>query len=207
MLADKINAPADEPATSQPDALMDSLASTLDQIARLKQRRETLKQAQRDAEAQLVHRVGVAHRRGDLSEQDLVDLYYSLREASQREPGFATRWDEAVDLDSRTIARARQFNSLPNGPDGSWQGDNPLPAGASAPRTGVAVVYVLFDDDGSPCYVGSSMQFRSRLTWHRKRKSFRYWAAYPCADREDAYVREERMLREVLPRLNKKASR
>lgn len=188
--------------------LMDSLAGTLDHIARLKQRRVALEQAQHDAEEQLTHRVGVAHRRGELSDRDVADVYYSFRDAAQKEPGFAGRWDRAVELDSRTIARSRQFQCFPNGPEGSWQGEYPLAASDAAPRTGIAVVYVLFDETGAPCYVGSTMRFRNRLAQHRRAgKSFTRWSAYQCADREAAYAREDQMLREALPRLNKRGGR
>lgn len=191
-----------------PLRVLDAAAEGLAHIAQLKEQRLALAQEQHLAEERFAERVGAAHRGGELGDEDLVDLYFSLREASQAEPGFASRWDQAVDLDSRIIARSRLFQSLPNGPNGSWQGDNPLPSSAAAPRTGIAVVYVLYDDTLKPCYVGSTMRFRNRLAHHRRdQKAFRYWAAYPCRDREHAYAREEQMLREVLPPMNRKSGR
>lgn len=77
-----------------------------------------------------------------------------------------------------------------------------------APPVGVSVVYVLFDVWNEPAYVGSTQDFRVRLAVHRKEKpGLLTWTAFPCADREAAYVLENRLLKEYKPHLNKKASR
>ncbi|MBL1120211.1 GIY-YIG nuclease family protein [Streptomyces sp. 110] len=72
----------------------------------------------------------------------------------------------------------------------------------------MGVVYALFDARNDPCYLGSTDQFRTRIGKHVKDgKVFTSWQAYPCPDREAAYVLEDRLLKERLPSLNKKASR
>lgn len=96
----------------------------------------------------------------------------------------------------------------PNGPEGTYVGVAPLPGDDVAPLEGTPVVYVLFDEDNEPCYVGSTQNLRARLNAHLTNgKQFVRWQAYPCASREDAYVLEERLLVERMPRLNRRRGR
>jgi hypothetical protein len=53
--------------------------------------------------------------------------------------------------------------------------------------------------------VGSSANFQQRMVVHRRTKQFASWRAWPCLNRKDAYRREDAMLREYAPYLNKKA--
>ncbi len=96
----------------------------------------------------------------------------------------------------------------PNGPAGSWFGECPLNDGEPLPPKWTCVVYVLFDHENVPCYVGSTNQFRQRVKRHAyDGKRFVRWVAYPCADREAAFDLEVKLLAEHKPYLNVKAGR
>ncbi len=115
-------------------------------------------------------------------------------------------WDEIVGTPWKRVAQFAK--RLPNGPEGSWTGEYPIAAGAPSPLSGAAVVYVLFDEANAPCYVGSTHTFRARLRRHEKDgKRFVRWQAHPCDDRDHAYRLEDRLLRQHMPYLNRKASR
>lgn len=108
---------------------------------------------------------------------------------------------------------------VPTGPHGSWTNYDPswdpnLPERVFCtptienpmPPPGQAVVYVLYDSTGTPCYVGSSGDFPARLRWHMKKgKPVVVWRAFPCSSREEAYALEDRLLKQNKPYLNKKA--
>lgn len=96
----------------------------------------------------------------------------------------------------------------PNGPAGSWQGSWPLAEGDHCPPRGACLVYVLFDADNVPVYVGSSETFRSRMKQYTAAgKTWTAWVAHPCADRDDAYDVESRFLRQYKPVLNVQGAR
>lgn len=102
------------------------------------------------------------------------------------------------------LARLTHEPNGPDGPDGSWTGVwPPLPGDPFPPRL-APVVYVLFDDQHHPSYVGSTGDFRTRIRAHarEKRDLWSTWVAYPCASRSAAYDVETRFLRQYMPALN-----
>lgn len=80
-----------------------------------------------------------------------------------------------------------------------------LAADDARPPTGQAVAYVLYDGL-EPVYIGSTGHFSARLARHRRDKTFDRWTAYPCADREAAYLLEDQLLAERFPPLNRRRS-
>ncbi|MFE1361356.1 GIY-YIG nuclease family protein [Streptomyces harbinensis] len=188
--------------------LGESTASTLQHIALIKRREEKLKAAREAAELQLVHRLGAAHRNGEIGMDELAEVHSALNEL--KSVGRATRWNSNIDVAWAKAAHWKRYVARyrPNGPAGSWIGDWPLTQGASRPGPRVPVVYVLFGPSNEPCYVGSTDQFAPRLNAHDKDgKRFLRWQAHPARDREHAYLMEDRLLREHKPHLNRKASR
>lgn len=123
-------------------------------------------------------------------------------------PGSMKRWNRLMPVKVELmVARRTQDPHHAPGPDGTWSGAWPLDGHAYPPR-GQAVVYVLFDNDNTPCYVGSTSGLLTRLRRHSSEdKQFTHWVAHPCPDREAAYRLEDRLLREHTPYLNHKASR
>ncbi len=96
----------------------------------------------------------------------------------------------------------------PNGPEGTWTGSWPCSKAEPYPLRGVAVVYVLFDANNQPAVSAARNQFRTRMGKHVKDgKVFTHSQAYPCPSRDHAYELEDRLLKERLPDLNKRANR
>lgn len=184
------------------------ITATLDQIQRIAARRVSLRDAQIEAELQLFHRIGTEYRAGNLTVNDLANLYYAYHDCLP-EPGFTTRWDAAIPFTAKLlVTTVRHGAARPNGPDGSWTGPSNIGPYDPCPLKGTAVVYVLYDQDNDPCYVGSTGQLRARLKQHLNGgKAFSTWRAWECKDRAAAYEREDAMLREVAPYLNRRASR
>lgn len=181
-----------------------SVASTLQHIERLREKEEKLQSARHQAEEQFLARIGSSFRCGDINHHQLVAVFERYKD--MRLVGRLTRWDAHVSITWKQMCYLRV--QLPNGPEGSWVGDYPFLPEQPAPISGVSVVYVLFDETNEPCYVGSTHTFRTRLAGHRKAgKDFVRWQAHPCRDREHAYLLEDRLLKEHLPRLNRKAGR
>lgn len=195
--------------------------ATLLHIEMLIRRIDRIINTQIEAEEQLLHRAGRDYAAGRLTIEDLHALYRRYRDTIWRQlpsgpgyyyrPGFLGLWNHNVPIRAEQIAhRARQSISnprwQPNGPEGSWAGDYPIGNG-SRPPDGQNVVYVLFDAQNTPCYVGSTKDFKTRLKVHARTKKFVRWAAYPCADREAAYLLEERLLAEHKPYLNRRITR
>lgn len=169
-------------------------------IQKLKERRAALKSMQEQAEEQLIHRASVEFRAGRITEDDLLEVSGIVRVSCSAR--CATRWASAglplpVDIQ-------RRINYRPNCPDGSWWQQSRFVRSGSRPPSGQAVVYVLYDEAGEPCYVGSTGDLQRRLIEHRREKTFDSWRAWPCIDRIDAYRRESEMLRTVMPALNRR---
>jgi GIY-YIG catalytic domain len=180
------------------------LAATLHHIGILDARRKRLIQAQTEAEEQLFHRIGVMRARGDLTLAELQEIHAACRELQT--VGMSLRWNAHIDISWSAVRHCARF--LPNGPEGTWVGVVPLETDDHVPRFGTAVVYVLFGDDNEPCYVGSTADLRTRVNQHfSDGKQFARWQAYPCETREAAYLLEERLLAERLPRLNRRRGR
>ena len=176
------------------------MGGTDQHIKRMRKRRDDLYTLIDKAEEQLIHRAGIEFTSGRI---DMFDLHEVTRTvAVQRNGKRRTRW-LAAGLPSPEEIRAFVL-SQPNCPDGSWWRQGQYCGGGSRPPDGQSVVYVLYDDRNEPCYVGPIEHFDERLMAHRKDKDFASWRAWPCLDREDAYRRESEMLRDVMPRLNRR---
>lgn len=185
-------------------SLGESIAATLHHIELLREKELKLEAARHEAETQVLHRVGTAFRAGEIDHHQLYAIYERYKAIGV--VGRKTRWDDNVDLSWRLMSYLS--TQLPNGPEGSWVGEYPILHGATAPARGIAVVYVLFDEANEPVYVGSTDQFRTRMSAHWKDgKRFVRWQAHPCRDRDHAYRLEDRLLKQHKPRLNRKASR
>lgn len=202
----------EDTVTDTTPAVAAPYAATLQHIELLADRRTRLLQAQYDAERQVIHRIATDYQEGRLTLAELIELYELMRKICQEQmptQRIGVRWEEGMPFGiSKMRAEAqKQIWHAPNS-DGNWTGTNPLGEGETYPAKGQSVVYVLFDDKNEPCYVGSSQSFKSRLRAHRSDgKPFVRWAAYPCADREAAYVLEDRLLKEHKPYLNGRAGR
>lgn len=187
-----------------PEALAASISSSLQHASNLLRKQRTLAAATEETFVQLIHRIGAAHRAGDITDDQLCDVLAAMRAVSYQPLGRL--WNDVIDISWQKLAY--RITQRPNGPEGTWVGEYPFPQGSIAPPTDVPVVYVLFDDHNEPVYVGSTHNFRDRMRDHRKDgKRFVRWQAYPCNDREAAYQLEERLLREHLPSLNRKTGR
>lgn len=182
---------------------------TLLHIELIARKRKKLLDAQIDAERQVLHRIGRDYVAGNLTVVDLVELYRRYRDvvAYDDRPGYSSLWDEAIpEHHSRMSNLVRSADlTIPNAGTG-WAGEWPLGSNPRPPD-GQSVVYVLFDEANVPCYVGSTAHFKTRLQKHRPKKKFNRWMAYPCDDREGAYLLEEKLLAEHKPYLNQKVWR
>lgn len=187
-----------------PPDLSHSLASTLQHIRLIQEKEARLAEARRNALAQALHRIASDYRTGRITQHQLCIAFTEIRDLNM--PGRMSAWDQIVGLSHRRVIQLAK--QLPNGPEGSWVGEYPIPLNAPRPIYGVPVVYVLFDEANEPCYVGSTDKFSPRMTAHEKSgKRFVRWQAHPCDDREHAYRLEDRLLRRHKPYLNRKASR
>lgn len=186
------------------------LAATLDHLALIRGKWEKLQAAQIAAEEQLLHRVGRMYEAREIGELQLIALYEAFSAVAL--PGYTKRWNAAVPLSAKRIPNLRThlqylLQNAPNMPDGTWRGTRPIGSGP-IPVDGIPVVYVLYDAENGPCYVGSSEKFRARLQSHeRDDKPFVRWSASRCSDREAAYQIEDRLLAEFKPYLNKRRGR
>lgn len=191
-----------------PPALDESLAATLQHIEFLHGKREHLRTGQIAAEEQFLHRTGQIYTAGEMTEVELAHVYRAY--AAVAVTGFMKRWEAIVPVHPGRMQHIlRNLKSAdrhaPNMPDGTWQGTWPLCVEDRIPAYDTCVVYVLYDTTNVPCYVGSTMNLGARLKGHAKDgKSFVWWTAYRCADREAAYRLEEKLLNEHKPYLNKK---
>lgn len=187
-----------------PEALHASLDATLQHVNLIKDKEDRLAAARMEAMEQALHRIATEYRTGALTYTQLCTALVAVRATKQQ--GSMRLWDDVVGVSWKRLAQYAK--RLPNGPEGSWIGEYPIPADAPMPIYGVPVVYVLFDDANEPCYVGSTDKLSPRLTAHEKSgKHFVRWQAHPCDDRDHAYRLEDRLLRQHKPYLNRKASR
>lgn len=187
----------------------DPYEDTLFHIELITKKRKKLLKAQVEAERQVLHRIGRDYAAGKLTIVELHGLYRRYRDlvSYDERPGFSTLWDEAVpEHHARVGNLARQALLHTPNHGRSWVGEWPI-GHNPYPPDGQSVVYVLFDHENVPCYVGSTFKFKQRLKSHRPQKQFVRWMAYPCDDREDAYLLEEKLLAEHKPYLNKKVGR
>lgn len=182
--------------------LGESIRVSIQHIALIEQRERKLQSAREEAQQQVMHRIGTAHRNGEINDHQLCDLFDIFKATNT--PNRSLIWNANVDIPWSAMRYLRDH--LPNGPEGTWIGG--WPSAGPVPRPGVPVVYVLYGPDCEPAYVGSTSSFRSRLNSHeRDGKHFITWQAYRCRDREHAYQLEGRLLKEHMPRLNRKRGR
>lgn len=180
-----------------------SIASTVQHIALLRAKYERLRAAQIDAEMQLAQRAARGLADGSMDLAEASEIYQQMRGVAQ--PGWSQRWQAATGLSTVHMRRIQLY--IPNRDDGGYEGTMPLTGEEPAPRDGQAVVYVLYDVDCEPCYVGSTIHLRTRLAKHRSSgKEFAHWLAYPCDSREAARTLETQLLQGNLPYLNKRAA-
>lgn len=187
-----------------PGDLTLSIQSTLQHIRLIQEKERRLAEARRNALSQTLHRIGTEYRTGRITQHQLCLALLEIRDLEMS--GRMSAWDEIVGVSWKRLSQMAK--QLPNGPEGSWIGEYPIPLDAPRPIYGVPVVYVLFDEANEPVYVGSTDKFSPRMTAHEKSgKRFVRWQAHPCDDRDHAYRLEDRLLKQHKPRLNRKASR
>lgn len=181
-----------------------SIAATMQHIELVRAREQKLAVAREAAQNQLFHRIGAAHRSGEIGDVELIAIFEAVREVNVL--GSRKAWDK--NIETGWLKMKYLNRQLANGPEGTWIGESPCASDAPAPTEGIPVVYVLFDDTNAPCYVGSTDNFRQRIKAHAKQgKHFARWQAHRCRDREHAYELEVRLLKENKPYLNRKVSR
>lgn len=184
------------------DAAQASLDGTLQHIALLRERHDRLRDVQVQAEEQLLHRAATAYAESRMGDVELADLYMAYAAVAQ--PGYENRWNLAIPIHAKRMKHV--LSNAPNGPQGTWHGTYPVDGGP-VPLDGISVVYVLYDGQNQPCYVGSTKRMRYRIKCHARDKAFTTWTAGRCTDREAAYQLEERLLAEHQLYLNKKRYR
>jgi hypothetical protein len=182
-------------------------ASTAQHIRLIAERRRRLERAQIDAEERFVHAVARDFRAGLLSLAELESVYVSVQSAALS--GFATkRWQAELPGLHSIRSLITQAAKAESAALDSWVGAFPVEDHTKLPPAGIAVVYVLYDEAASPCYVGSTGALGTRLAEHvRTGKRCSAWQAHRCRDREHAYEVETQFLQQYKPYLNKRASR
>lgn len=180
--------------------MSESVEATMQHVEQLASKISTLDQARAASIDQLTYRIKQEYRAGTLSIHDLLAAYERLK------ANAGPRWSKAwygLELPGPAAMRSL-IAAIPNGPNGSWYGVGRIPSvDHPMPTNGQSVVYVLYDAENQPCYVGSSEQFRIRLKAHIKDgKPVTYWTAFPCPDRDAAYRLEDRLLKQYKPYLN-----
>lgn len=187
----------------------DELISTATHIDVVQSRLDRLEEVKRESWEQLLTTVARLHRQGRLSTAQL--LAFSREMHDSYGPGYSRVWDRNIAIPVKKLRHvvAREERAALDRARPHWSGAWPLSEHDPAPSFGVPGVYVLFDRDGVPAYIGSTETFRPRMTVHKRNHpgAFDRWVFYVCEDREAAYELEVRLLREKLPYLNKKASR
>jgi hypothetical protein len=187
------------------------LEATYQHIALLDRKQDLLRASQIAAEEQFLCRLGQIYDAHLISEVELALLYGAY--ADRAVSGFQKRWRANVsEPPGRMQYILRDLETTerhtPNGPNGTWRGTWPLEGSDRVPVYDTCVVYVLYDSANEPCYVGSTHDLKARLKAHHKGgKPFVAWTAFACADREAAYLLEEKLLAEYQPYLNRRRSR
>lgn len=187
-----------------------SMTATAQHIGVMQRKLDQLHQLRDEAWAQVLTTAARGYVEGAIDDLDLVDMLADMK--ASYGAGYTVLWNQhmpwkASQVPHRAAARSR---NAPNGAYDSWIGEWPDVTQGPYPEDRVAVVYVLYDHLNRPAYVGSTETFRYRMSCHRsdwKKRSIARWTAYRCADREAAYVLEERLLAEHKPYLNKRRTR
>lgn len=183
---------------------VNELQATARHIELIDAKIEKLSSLRAESWTQLLTAAHRMYRSRRFTEADLLRLFDSMK--ASYGPGFTAVWNEHMPIQANRMPRWRI--DLPNGPGESWLGEIPIGSNSPSPPFGVAVVYVLFDGANEPVYVGSTDAFRARISSHRREKpEARRWTAHRCRDREHAFQVEDRLLREHMPRMNKRRGR
>lgn len=173
--------------------------ATAQHMALVSNRIATLQNAMEDSTAQFCVETAREWRRGALTYTDLKNRYAHVKQCMQK--NYSPLWLDAG-LPSPNVLRTRAAAELPA--CGYWFGPHPLGSNGLYPKGNL--VYVLFDEFGAACYVGSTKQLSIRLGTHKKDgKKFVRWQAWPAEDRNLAYEMENRFLQSYKPYLNLKA--
>ncbi len=182
-------------------------AATLQHARLLRRKIDTLTETLADAMAQMLTCADREYRAGRIGFEQLCVLYEDVRELG---PGFTKIWDAIMSVNANTLRAQRRERSSTLPPAGKlsyWSGPYPYDK-APRPRSGVPVVYVLYDASNEPIYLGSTGDFPGRVRWHRNDgKPIAWWLAYPCDSREAAYLLEGGLLAARKPPLNVKVGR
>lgn len=188
----------------------EGLRATVQHLELLGRKIRRLDAARVDAEEQVCTAIGRMWRSGEISQEELIDLW----QAMPRGTGLGKRWEAGVGITAGAMSglvqsRRHRLAMRPNGPNGTWVGEYPISGGSPCPPPGTSVVYILYDRNNSPIYVGSTSQFRTRMSghWHTTGRRFVAWMAIPCADREAAYRLEDQLLKERMPASNRRRGR
>lgn len=153
-----------------------------------------------------------------LTEEQLLDMLLAMRDSYGT--GHSKVWDRHMPptLSSRhvrtIVASQRHYaekveRNQPNGPtEGNWVGTLPECWQGPMPLDGDPVIYMLFDADGEPVYLGSTGGFRTRLAAHvREKPGIHSWSAQLCESREQAYDIEDQLLKLRMHKYNRKQGR
>jgi len=179
--------------------------ATQQHIQLIAAKRIKLEQAQLAAEEQFCMALAREFNAGRIGYTELADAYADLRgdeSAPRFLAGFPSRRWRPVLPDIKHVKAMVKWQSEASFDD--WHGEWPLDH-QDVPPYGLSVVYVLFDSNTRPCYVGSTQAFRTRMAQHAgSGKRWSRWQAYKCRDRQHAYEVETRFLEKYMPQLNKR---
>lgn len=187
----------------------DELRATAGHIDLVQSKLDRLLVAKQDSWAQLLTAAARMYATGRLTTAHLVQLHREMKLSYG--PGFSRTWDRNMPVRSNKLPHvaARERRIAEEQSRRSWYGTFPLDGSYTVPSKGVSCVYILFDKEDVPAYIGSTEQFRTRMGNHRRDRPgiFVRWICYTCENREAAYLLEEKLLGENLPYLNQKATR
>lgn len=183
------------------EATIDQPYSATEQHIRLLQaKRDRIIVALAEAERQYAAAVGREFRAGSIGWAELLRTYQVIRDG--KIPGFVDRWEESVPHTPQAMRLNAQRD--PNGQQ-QWSGYGmDVGRDPNRPPKGVCVVYILFGSEGEVVYVGSTESFASRMSQHRRDKTWSSWQAHRCRDRKHAYQVEARFLQQYMPERNRR---
>lgn len=176
-------------------------AATEQHIRLIQAKRVKLTAALIDAQEQYITAVAREFATGTMLWSELLRAYGVIRDSGL--PGYGARWQAVIPHTVHHIKRMAAIDEVEE-----WSGtgmDVYLDPGR--PPKGACVVYLLCDEAGHPIYTGSTENFTSRTSHHRRDKTWASWRAYRCRDRAHAYEVERRFLQQYKPSLNKQGAR
>lgn len=149
-------------------------------------------------------RIAVWHQRGEAYDVDRVarDIWWNDRNRAATWIEQLVRGGHLV----RPAVRERPAQADPVEYRGAVWGGSWPPAATDGPTKGVPVVYIVWDDEDTVAYVGSTEQFPQRMRAHnesRRSLSWVRWEARECDSRAAAYVLEARAIDEHRPYQNR----